>query len=868
MSEENPLRIEKGPQPPPVGQGPELLAPAGNWACARAAVEAGADAIYFGLPTFNARMRADNFEEKDLPELMAFLHGRSVKGYVTLNTLVFENELGLAERVLRQVIEAGVDAAIVQDIGVCRMIRRLSPDFPIHASTQMTVTSSEGIRFAEGLGCHLVVMARECSAAELRTIRAELTAREDDSPATRMPLEVFVHGALCVAYSGQCLTSEALGGRSANRGECAQACRMTYDLYRDGERLDLGSRRYLLSPQDLMGLDAVPKLIEAGIQSFKIEGRLKSPEYVANVTSAYRGAIEAAMGRSGPESDKEESSRDRDYDLEMAFSRGLYSGWLDGIDNQALVHARFGKKRGVLVGAVSRVERKSVVVEARAEASLKIGDGIVFDQGRPDRPEQGGRVQSLRPNASLPNQAGAPSGLELGFRDGSIDFRSVRVGDKVWKTSDPEFERHWRAVAESERPRYRRPLRIRVSGTVGEPLVVEVTDDQGHGVTVSSQSPLSSAGSRPLDEPLLRKQLGRLGSTAFRLDGLDNDLSGGLILPISELNQMRREAVEALMAQRRQPRRWQWATDQPARTPGRQDPVLAGQATELIALIRSLEQLEPALAAGLRTIYCDFENPKAYREAVKVYREFVAGNPNGDQSVGRAQAGIFVAPPRIHKTGEDWILGQVRSAEPDGFLVRNYDHLTFYRGARLRGDFSYNVANSMTAEYLIEQFGLEFLTPSYDLNVGQLIALIGASRPKWFEVTLHQHMPMFHMEHCVFCAFMSKGKDYRDCGRPCEKHKVHLEDRVGQKHELRADVGCRNTVFNGRAQTGAEYLDRLMASGVRRFRIDFLNESSNDVLKTIESYQKLIRGEISGPELWQELRVTRQLGVTRGTLED
>lgn len=233
-----------------------------------------------------------------------------------------------------------------------------------------------------------------------------------------------------------------------------------------------------------------------------------------------------------------------------------------------------------------------------------------------------------------------------------------------------------------------------------------------------------------------------------------------------------------------------------------------------------------------------------------------------------ARAGIFVAPPRIHKTGEDWILRQVLSAEPDGFLVRNFDHLSFYHGKRLRGDFSYNVANSITAKYLVEQFGLEYLTPSYDLNAGQLMALVAGSRPEWFEVTIHQHMPMFHMEHCVFCAFMSDGKDYRDCGRPCEKHEVSLKDRVGQSHSLRADVGCRNTVFNGRAQTGAEHLDRLVASGVRRFRIDFLNESSSEVAKTIHSYQKLIRGGISGQDLWEELRVTRQLGVTRGTLED
>src|SRR3984957_4840428 len=222
---------------PHVPSRPELLAPAGDWDCARAAVENGADAIYFGLEKFNARMRAHNFTEADLPKLMEFLHRRGVKGYVTFNTLVFENELADAEKYLRAIISAGVDAAIVQDVGICRLIRKLSPDCPIHASTQMTITSAGGIEFARELGCNLVVLARECSIKEIEKIQAAqpVANRQLSTINHELPLEVFVHGALCVAYSGQCLTSESLGGRSANRGECAQACRMPYDLISDGK---------------------------------------------------------------------------------------------------------------------------------------------------------------------------------------------------------------------------------------------------------------------------------------------------------------------------------------------------------------------------------------------------------------------------------------------------------------------------------------------------------------------------------------------------------------------------------------------------------------------------------------------------------
>jgi putative protease len=398
---------------------PELLAPAGDWDCARAAVENGADAIYFGLEKFNARMRAQNFTEADLPKLMEFLHRRGVRGYVTLNTLIFENELADAERYLRTMIAAGVDAVIVQDVGICRLIRELSPDFPIHASTQMTITSAAGIEFARELGCNLVVLARECSIAEINKINSAQGRAGSPLPAaelpnddgahgvtrpTALPLEVFVHGALCVAYSGQCLTSESLGGRSANRGECAQACRMPYDLISDGNQVPLGDRKYLLSPQDLAGLGVLPELVRAGVASLKIEGRLKSPEYVANITRIYRQALDALSDKWRVTCDKKPLSAanachsspvscHNQYDMEMAFSRGLYTGWFGGINNQKLVHARFGKKRGVFLGEVAKVLRDAVVV--KLEGPLKPGDGVVFDAGRPEENEEGGRVYEM-----------------------------------------------------------------------------------------------------------------------------------------------------------------------------------------------------------------------------------------------------------------------------------------------------------------------------------------------------------------------------------------------------------------------------------------------------------------------------------------
>jgi putative protease len=283
----------------------------------------------------------------------------------------------------------------------------------------------------------------------------------------------------------------------------------------------------------------------------------------------------------------------------------------------------------------------------------------------------------------------------------------------------------------------------------------------------------------------------------------------------------------------------------------------------LIVLVRNLAQLDATLESGIETVYCEFEDPKKYREAVRLCRESRDESRKPDANTPST---IFVAPPRIFKPGEEWTLEQVRSCNADGYLVRNYDHLKFFANDRRIGDYSLNVANRLTADYFKNRFALERVTTSYDLNFQQLEALLSAAPPEWFEVTIHQHMPMFHMEHCVFCAFLTNGTDYTNCGRPCDVHDLKLRDRVGAEHPVKADVGCRNTVFNSLVQTGAEYVERMLALGVRHFRLEFLNETPEQVTQTIAKYRRLLRGEITGTQLWRELKLFNQLGVTRGQM--
>ncbi len=681
---------------------PELLAPAGGWDCLRAAVANGADAVYFGLPRFNARLRADNFRDEELADVVTFCHRHGVKAYVAFNTLVFTGELDAAEAMLRDCSRAGVDALIVQDVGLVRLARKVTPELPIHASTQMSITSPEGVEFARELGVERVVLARELSLRDLEKFNVESRETSDgggDSPAGRhpaLPLEVFVHGALCVAYSGQCLTSESLGQRSANRGECAQACRMPYELIVDGELRDLGDKRYLLSPQDLAAVEEIPALLERGVTSFKIEGRLKAPEYVAAVCQVYRRALDAALAQR--EHRTAESER---YQLEMTFSRGLFTGWMHGVDHQRLVSARYGKKRGPFAGAIARVGGESV--EFDAAVPLKPGDGIVFDTGGDTNDEQGGRIYQIK-------------GRRYYFEHDRIDFSKLKPGDRVWKTDDPGLDKQLRQSFTGRIEPRRNPVNLVVRGAAGEPMEV-VCESPAGAVSVKSAMPLQTARTAPITDEKLREHLGRFGEHPYALGEFRNELAGEVILPISELNRVRRELAFAIDAANQRQRgessqTWRQVFGSEEQSPGTAHQPLSS----LAVLCRTMGQIEVALGCGVTRLYVDFEDIRRYRDAVAFVRE-------------RGGAQIMLATPRIQKAGEQGFFKLIENAQPDGVLIRNLgaiDHFRDHTQLRRIGDFSLNVANPLTAQHFIGR-GLERVTISYDLNIEQVNELLSAA---------------------------------------------------------------------------------------------------------------------------------------------
>ena len=839
---------------------PELLAPAGDWDALRAAVAGGADAVYFGLSNFNARHRAANFTVAELPRVIEFLHRRNVLGYVTFNTLIFSDELAEAAELLAAIVAADADAVIVQDLGLVRLIRRLAPELPIHGSTQMTLTEPRGLEFVRGLGVERAILARELSVEDIRKI----TARTD------MPLEVFVHGALCIAYSGQCLTSEALGGRSANRGQCAQACRLPYELIVDGQRRDLGEKAYLLSPQDLAGYELIEPLVELGVSCFKIEGRLKSPQYVA-VTSQDVSLLTLEAALAGEPFDL---SRQQSLDLQQSFSRGFAPGFLEGVNHQRLVVGRFPKSRGVRLGTVVQPTRDGVVLQLAAEhpdaaeLPVKPGDGVVFDEGHPEQDEQGGRVYQV---ARLTERR-----VELTFEREHVNSTALAAGAIVWKTDDPALRRRTEQLYARDLCVRPRRLDFELAGEVGGSLTLTGCDTLRRTAIATWTGPLEHALKQPLTSVVAREQLGRLGDTPFELGETRLAVPADAMVPKSVLNQLRREVVAEMLAPRQravdhkalESLRAEMTTNQAAASAphsslNEPEPRAPNPEPHLYVLVRTQEQLEAVLAwhpalplARPGLVYCDFEDVRRYHDAVELAH--AAGQPIG------------LATLRILKPGEEGLLARIAQSGADAVLIRNLAALAYFQDRApqipLVGDFSLNVANELAADLFFRE-RLTRLVPSYDLNWEQLAALLRDSRTAAFELVVHQHIPMFHMEHCVFAALLSNGKDWRDCGRPCDRHTVSLKDRTGAAFPLTADTGCRNTVFNAMPQSAAEFIPRMQALGVRHFRVELLRETAAEAVAVIERYARVVAGLETGQNTWRQLRVLNQLGVTRGTLK-
>ena len=511
-----------------------------------------------------------------------------------------------------------------------------------------------------------------------------------------------------------------------------------------------------------------------------------------------------------------------------------------------LVPGLSSAKRGVLLGEVVQVERDRVVVDLKT--SIAPGDGIVFQGDRAGGTEQGGRVYEVFVGRRKQTQPVRDGAVALAFAHGAFDFSRLEPGLQVWKTDDPRHTARWRKTFTGEDPQRRVPVDLTVRVSPGELLTVEAKTSTGLSCVVESSQPAEVARKHSLTETTLREQLGRLGGTVYELQGLAAHIDGEVMLPLSVLNKVRQEVVARLDAEAEQKSRRSHAvassleelrkeTAGKSAIPSASIHIQTDRQTALHVLCRSLDQLHDVLAANIRNIYVDFQDIREYREAAKATRE--------------QDAEVFLATPRIQKPDEYNLFKALAKHEPDGMLVRNLAGLQFCveRNIPAIADFSLNATNELAFDWLRQQ-GAQRVTASYDMNRQQLLDMVAAVPPSELEVVIHQHMPMFHMEHCVFCAVLSPGTNKHNCGRPCDFHEVHLRDHIGMEHRLTADVGCRNTLFNATPQSAAEAVPELLRSGVLHHRVELLDERGDEVRTVIDLYRELLSGEIRGRDVW------------------
>jgi len=514
----------------------ELLAPAGNWDAFIAAIENGADAVYLGGKILNARQFAGNFDNEQLEKALDYAHVRGAKVYLTLNTIVSDDEMETAVDFVSEAYRMGIDGIIVQDTGLAKLIRELLPDLDLHASTQMTIYSLDGVKLLEEMGFKRVVLARELSLEEIKHIAGN----------TSMEIEVFIHGALCVSYSGQCLMSSIIGGRSGNRGKCAQPCRLPYELLvkesaeGKGAGAENGFRScgkgYLLSPKDIATVEELERIIGAGVRSLKIEGRMKSPEYVATVVGAYRKYLDIAQAslENGNLTKKPVDIMDL-TNLAQIFNRGGFTtGYFLGKTGRDIMSYEKPKNWGIYLGEVISHDRAAKTVRIKLDEELSIGDGIEIWNG--EEGESPGNVVTLLKVGNRKTDSAKKGDI---VTVGSISGR-IYKGNKVYRTSS-------KRLIDQAKETYTRPgsrqttLLGKITVRAGMPLKLEIEDEEKNRVEMQGDILPETAIKRPLTEERIREQLGKTGGTPFIFKSIDVDLEHGLSLPISEINDIRRK---------------------------------------------------------------------------------------------------------------------------------------------------------------------------------------------------------------------------------------------------------------------------------------------------------------------------------------
>lgn len=828
---------------------PELLAPVGSWEALVAAVQNGADALYLGGKMFSARQHADNFDRDELLRAVEYAHIRGVRVFVTVNTLVADQELRELIDYLRYLYEIGVDAVIVQDLGVVRLARRILPGLTLHASTQMTVHNAAGVRLMQEMGMQRTVLSRELSLKDIIAIKQ----------ATGAELEVFVHGALCICYSGQCLMSSLIGGRSGNRGRCAQPCRLNYTLVNEkGEPLaapeEIGS--HLLSPRDLNLVRHLPDLAATGVNSLKIEGRMKRPEYVATVVRIYRRALDRAL--TGQYDESAVITAEEEKQLAQIFNRDFTTAYFYSRPGRDMMSYKRPNNRGTKLGRVGPFVREKGMIEIQLEDILRLGDGIeiwVTEGGR-----KGTEVGKIILDGQSVEEAGPGNRVLV-----PVEGR-VKTGDRVFKTHDALLIRAARQTFTSPQETKKIPLYFRVTAEIGGQLQIKARDEADREVTVMGMVTLEKAEKKPLTEDKLFSQLDRLGNTPFAVGGLEAHIEPGVMVPLSEINEVRRQVITKLEEERvaeKRPRplkdtEFARAVDAALRgfeAPAQPDTV--GRPV-LTAAVGSLEALKRAAQKGADVIYYGgdvFTSGIAGRGAGKS-ADRVPGLAEDVQRAmevcSRHATALVVRTPRIVQEKDlPPVLEMLELAQENslGVLAGNPGILKIAGEmgiSRVYADFPLNVYNSQALLWLKER-GMVQATLSPELTLEQ-IKVIAENSLLPVETLIHGAAPMMVSEHCVIGSVLGGAGEKQSCGVPCTNRRCGLKDRMGVTFPLRTDRNCRTHLYNARELCLLEHIKPLGQAGISALRVELEINDADYTALVVGSYRTELDKYLRNPD--------------------
>ncbi|WP_041219591.1 U32 family peptidase [Desulfitobacterium dichloroeliminans] len=834
----------------------ELLAPAGSFEAFKAAVENGADAVYLGGQSFNARANAANFSIDELRKVVQYAHEREAMVYVTVNILIADREFPELYDYLYDLYDIGVDALILQDIGVAELIQSVLPEMERHASTQMTINTTWGVRHAEKLGFQRVVFAREVTAEEMKKISAT----------TPLDIEVFVHGALCICYSGQCLMSSYIGGRSGNRGRCAQPCRLTYQLMNE-DKTDLLAEanlgNHLLSPRDLNFVEEIRNLQECGVYSLKVEGRMKRPEYVATVIRVYRRALDQVLSEEDNKSVGSGVTEEEKTELLQIFNRDFSQGYFHGHPGAELMSYARPNNRGIRLGRITKNTGNQL--EIKLEAFLRAGDGIEIWTSRGREGITVGKVWQGKNEIEVGN----PGEIV------QIDFvGKSHPGDRVFKTHDELLMDKARQSFQEGKEQRKRPLKMRLAGTIGEVLTLEV-EDRHKRIKVNSSIPAQQAMKRPLTQEYAFQQLGRLGTTPFWLEELEFEVEDGVMLPVSELNEMRRLAVEGLLQSAHTHERVtrgvyrQRLKDWKDRLQSEHEMLQAEQgrsnkqqrisqhkeyayrdlglaaAKNLTVAVSDLEGVKAALIAGARRIAMGGERWRSrkgmsledLRTSVRLCRE--------------QGADCLLRLPRIlNEEQSTWWQDNLKKIKEwkdrPSIMVSNLGELEMLKSLDsdwpFEVDYTVNLFNEAAIAHFL-RLGAQGVTLSTELEHSQIERLA-----RWpnTELFVFGDLEMMVSEYCPVGATLG-GKKGSKCSVPCVKEPHCLRDRLKYDFPIETDLDCRMHLYNVKRLNLYKELGAIAKMGVQRIRLQLDRATPVQIRDTIrvflEGWERALDGE-------------------------